>query len=303
MNSHQNSILIVDDEAINLATLTHILSPSYTVYVSKDGRNTVSKAIELRPDVILLDVIMPNISGFDIISDLKKNEETQNIPVIFATGLTNHYDEERGLVLGAADYIHKPFKSALVKLRVQNQMQIVNQIRMIQHLSMTDPLTNIANRRHFNARLDQEWHRAMRDSSNLSLMLLDVDDFKSINDSYGHLYGDAVLQSIADIIKQCLKRPMDLLARWGGEEFAVLLPTTPLDGIATVAEDIRVAVEQHKFHHPKLYDINVTVSIGINSIIPTQEMLLYDFMNETDKALYQAKTLGKNMICASKNKQ
>lgn len=298
MENERNTVLIVDDETLNISALTHILSPLYTIYVSKDGDSAVASAVEQKPDVILLDVIMPNKSGFDVIVELKENEETKDIPVIFITGLTQKSNEEKGLNLGAVDYIHKPFNEAIVKLRVQNQVQIVNQMRTIQRLSMTDFLTGAANRRHFNLRLDQEWNRAIRDSTNLSLLLLDVDDFKNINDTYGHLFGDAVLQNISENIKLCLKRPMDLVARWGGEEFAVLLPSTPMEGATMVAEEIRTAIAQRDYPAPELGDVHVTASIGIDSTSPSANVLLHDFINGVDKALYKAKQSGKNRVCS-----
>lgn len=298
MEKVRNSVLIVDDEPINIAALTHILHPLYTVYVCKDGQSTLDTALELMPDVILLDVIMPEISGFDVIAKLKKNEDTKNIPVIFVTGLTQQADEEQGLILGASDYIHKPFNPAIVKLRVQNQMQIVNQVRMIHHLSMTDALTGTANRRHFNSRLNQEWQRAVRDSTAVSLLLLDVDDFKKVNDTHGHLFGDAVLQNIANNIKLCLKRPMDLIARWGGEEFAILLPNTHIEGAIYVAEGVRQAIERRDHPAPELGDVMVTVSIGASCVLPDMEKELMEFVNEADQALYRAKELGKNRVCA-----
>ena len=294
--NQQNSILIVDDEALNIAALRHILSPMYTIFVSKDGMGAVKTAMDVKPDIILLDVIMPDITGFEVIKELKEKDETKDIPVIFVTGLTQKEDEEQGLILGAADYIHKPFNAAIVKLRVQNQIQIVNQVRMIQHLSMTDSLTGAANRRHFNTRLNQEWQRALREESSISLILLDVDDFKKINDNYGHLFGDSVLQNVANNITICLKRSMDLSARWGGEEFAVLLPNTHLEGASLVAESIRTAIEKREYPNPELEGVDVTVSVGVNSIRPTPELLLYDFINDVDKALYRAKELGKNVV-------
>ena len=240
---------------------------------------------------------MPDITGFEVIAKLKGKNETKNIPVIFVTGLTQKSNEEQGLLLGAADYIHKPFNAAIVKLRVQNQIQIVNQLQIIHHLSMTDALTDTANRRHFNIRLNQEWQRARRDNTNISLLLLDIDDFKQTNDEYGHVFGDAVLQSVAHNIKTCLKRSTDLAARWGGEEFAVLLPNTPLEGANIVAENIRTAIEDHEYPSSELKGLSTTISIGTNSIIPSQDISLTDFISDTDKALYRAKKLGKNRVC------
>lgn len=298
----ENSILVVDDEILNITALTHILNPIYTVYVAKDGKTAIELAIERKPDVILSDVLMPGMSGFEVIEELKNNEVTESIPVIFITGLTQWIEEERGLELGAADYIHKPFNPTIVKLRVQNQIQIVNQMRIIQHLSITDALTGTSNRRHFNTRISQEWQRSMRDGTPISLLLLDIDDFKKINDTYGHLVGDSVLQNIADSIKRCLKRPMDLIARWGGEEFAVLLPNTILDGAVALAEKIRVAIETKKYSSEELLNISITISIGVSSITtasPLLDVTVYNFISEADKALYRAKELGKNRVCCA----
>ena len=302
MDKRDNSVLIVDDEAMNIKALTHILKPFYTVYVAKDGQAALNSAQKLKPDVILLDVVMPGINGFQVITALKENDETKNIPVIFVTGKTQKEDEGHGLALGAADYITKPFDATIVRLRVRNQVQIVNQVKMIEHLSMTDSLTELANRRHFNIRLEQEWSRAKRDSLSTSLLIMDIDDFKKINDKYGHLFGDKVLKNVADNIKYSLKRSMDLLSRWGGEEFAVLLPNTTIKGAYYVAEDIRKTVERRDYPLNELDALDeklvITISIGINSLLPDMNSSLTDFIDIADKALYLAKEIGKNRICS-----
>ena len=295
----KNSILVVEDDKLIASELTNILSPKYIVYLSGNGPDAIEMAKELKPDVILLDVIMPKMSGFDVIVALKGMRETSDIPVIFITGLGNTKDEEKGLVLGAADYIQKPFTSSIVKLRVRNQVKIINQMRMIQHLSVTDPLTNTANRRQFNTWLDQEWKRAIRHKCPLSLLMLDIDHFKVYNDNFGHLQGDKVLKSIANTIKGQLKRPRDLAARWGGEEFAVLLPDTNLTGASKVAEDIRISIEKSIIMFEDKTPTRVTASIGVSCIIPEQHSFIERFVSDADKALYRAKEAGRNRVVTS----
>ena len=297
MEYDKNSVLIVDDEKLNLSALTHILSKIYTVYVAKDGKMAIEAAQKLRPDCILLDIIMPELSGFEVIAELKQIEETKDIPVIFVTGLTQTKEEEKGLVMGAADYIHKPFSPSIVRLRVANQIQIVNQTRAIQRLSITDPLTNIFNRRQFNNCLNQEWQRSLRDGNYISLVMADIDDFKKINDTYGHHIGDLVLRNVADNMKNCLRRPMDVLARWGGEEFIALLPTTTLDGGILVAESMRITVMKKEIPSEEIEGISTTLSLGVNCVMPQKDLTMSDFIIGADKALYQAKNLGKNRVC------
>jgi len=304
MTNHQNKILIADDDVISIAILTDILSPLYTIHVAKNGADALKFAKQLQPDVIILDVVMPDVNGFQVIRLLKEAEDTKDIPVIFITSMTLPQEEEKGFVLGAADYIHKPFSKSLIKLRVRNQVQIVNQMRLIQQYSMTDALTNTANRRHFNSCLSKEWQRSMRDSAPISILIMDIDDFKAINDKYGHLTGDAVLQNIAQKIKLCVKRPMDLIARWGGEEFATLLPGTTLNGAILVAEDILKTVREAASGPDGLSDIRVTLSIGVNTIVPakeSQEAQVFDFIHMADNALYKAKKTGKNKVCISED--
>jgi len=289
----KNTVLIVDDDALNIAALTHILKDDYTIFVEKDGEDAIETAKELLPDLVLLDIVMPKMDGFEVLAYLKSRPETREIPVVFITGLNNAQDEERGLVLGAADYIHKPFSPSIIKLRVKNQLQLVNQIRIINHLSMTDTLTSLFNRRHFNTRLSYEWNRAIRDKTLLSILMIDVDNFKNYNDTYGHLQGDVVLRGIADILRKKLLRSTDMLARWGGEELAVLLPMTDLPGACVVAEKLRVAVVEHVFEYNGA-PTQVTISIGVNCVAPWKHSNMKLFVGEADRALYQAKKTGKN---------
>ena len=293
----KKSILVIDDEKANIIKLAHILTPEYTVYASISGKNGIATAKKNLPDMILLDILMPDMDGYEVLSCLKNAEETKEIPVVFVTGLTDSGDEEKGLSLGAADYITKPFSSAIVKLRVQNQIKILNLIDEIRVLSATDQLTGISNRRTFDERLRLEWERAKRDRSPLTIFLIDIDNFKPYNDTYGHLQGDVALQAITAAIKASLSRSVDFAARWGGEEFAVLLPSTNQAGASIIAENIRKAVEETLIPGSEGADTRVTVSIGVNTHTPDSESAVHDFFAGADKALYTAKGLGKNRVC------
>ncbi|MCL2387132.1 MAG: diguanylate cyclase [Defluviitaleaceae bacterium] len=299
MEKVKNSILVVDDEAMNITALSHILKQDYTVYVEKDGQGCIEAARELMPDLILLDIIMPAMNGFEVIATLKKDEATRDIPVIFVTGLNNAQDEEMGFVLGAADYISKPFSASVVKLRVKSQIQIINQMRLIHNISITDALTGIGNRRYFYTQLEQEWQRSMRQQTTISFIMLDIDHFKTYNDTHGHLQGDMVLKETAQIIKGSLARAIDKAARWGGEEFAIILPDTTMEGAKLVAERIRETVEAHAFVIDPSTTTSITVSIGINCNVPKRgaDYTLENFVSDADKALYYAKGTGRNRVC------
>jgi diguanylate cyclase (GGDEF)-like protein len=292
----KNTLLLVDDEKSNLKLLTYILGTEYTIYTAVNGASAIEKAKEYIPDLILLDILMPEMDGFETLSELRKSAKTQKIPVIFITGLNSSKDEEKGLSLDAADYIVKPFSAMIVKLRVRNQIQIVNQLRTIERLSMIDQLTNIPNRRSFDERLSAEWNRSIREQKPISILILDVDKFKDFNDKYGHQLGDVMLQAIANILSRLSRRSSDFAARWGGEEFVVLLPNTQLTVALDIAEKIRKDIENEEILCAGNITINVTVSIGINTQIPAQADSIDTFFSCADKALYAAKEAGRNRV-------
>jgi len=293
----KNSLLIVDDEKINLKILTLILNPEYIIYTATNGLDAIEKAKEYMPDLILLDILMPEMDGYQTLSALKKCERTHKIPVIFTTGLCSVEDEEKGLSLNAADYITKPFSGIIVKLRVRNQIQIINQLRTIERLSMIDQLTDMPNRRSFDERLHMEWNQAIREHTPISILMMDLDRFKNLNDVYGHQQGDIVLQKIAKVFQNTFRRSGDFAARWGGEEFIVLLPNTRLSGAMDVAEKIRSAVESAVIPCADGSNLKITISIGVNSEEPVQDSSIYDFIYNADKALYAAKDAGRNRVC------
>ena len=293
----EHSILIVDDDKNNLLVLNDILESDYRIFTAKSGQSALKIATDLKPSLILLDILMPDMSGFEVLSKLKEVDELKNIPVIFITGLASVEDEAKGFKLGAADYITKPFHNMIVQVRVRNQIQTVDHMRFIEKNAMMDALTGIPNRRSFDKQLELEWACAIRDRTALGLLMLDVDNFKAYNDTFGHPRGDVLLRTLAKTMTSVIKRPADFSARIGGEEFSVILPSTPLDGAAHIAELVRIAIETLAIPHPHSKAMPyVTVSIGVGSVVPTLSGSLSDFIDICDRALYSAKKTGRNRI-------
>ena len=293
----KNSLLIVDDDKFNLRMLSNILQPQYDVYTASSGKAAIEMAEELLPDLILLDIIMPEMDGYQVLKALKSNEATARIPVIFITGLSAGDGEKTGLELGAVDYINKPFNDEIVRLRVNQQMKIINQMRIIEKLSLIDHQTGLPNRRNFEDRLCTEWRRAIRNKGQISLLVIDIDHFKGYNDAFGHPQGDVALRAVAQIISGSLNRGTDFAARWGGEEFVVLLPDTDIDGALKVGEFIRSGVEAEDIFKSDGALTKLTLCVGANSCKPTLKCSLDEFIHKADEALYIAKNSGRNKVC------
>jgi len=293
-------ILVVDDEASNIDVLSHILKDKYKLFIAKSGESAVKIARDNLPDLILLDIIMPSMDGFDTLAQLKKSEITSNIPVIFVTGQDGKEHETLGLNLGAVDYITKPFHNVIVEARVRTQMKLVEQMRIIERMSIMDELTDLPNRRYFNDQLIREWGRSIRETASITLFIIDVDNFKNYNDTYGHPQGDTLLQEISMVFKNSLRRPGDFVARWGGEEFIMLLPHTDIKGALEVAERVRSGVEELTIPCADGTLTNTTVSIGISFERPVINMPVSGFVSRADRALYAAKDAGRNRTCLYK---
>ena len=293
------SILIVDDEKMNVDILGGILSPTYNLLISRTGTRALELAREHTPDLMLLDVLMPDMTGFEVIAKLKSCEIANKIPVIFITGLTGTEDEEKGFFLGAVDYITKPFKKAIVQARVNTHIRIVDQMRTIERIGLMDPLTKISNRRGFENRLRTDWGRAVREQTPISLLMMDIDKFKTYNDTYGHQQGDAVLKAFAETAARTIKRSSDFIARWGGEEFVILMPSVDMAGAIAVAESVRKNVEALVLPTEDGATTGITVSIGVNSIVPDADATAKDFIERADQALYKAKESGRNRYVIS----
>jgi len=295
----KNNVLIIDDSDLNLTILTDILSPYYNIYTAKNGIDGIESAKNHQPDIIILDIILPGMDGYETITVIKNDVKIKKIPVIFITGLTDTKEEEKGLAMGGADYITKPFSPEIVKLRVGNQIRMLEYINEIERMSMNDVMTGLPNRRSFDERLSMEWKRALRIGHPISILVIDIDFFKKYNDTHGHLNGDIILREVAKAIKQTTNRPGDFTARWGGEEFIVLLPDTDSKGAAEIAEQIRKNIENTRVI---LNDGSVTracVSVGVNTHVPNPVYSIDKFIHYADDALYSAKANGRNQICVS----
>lgn len=291
------TLLIVDDEKQNRLLLTELFGSTYKIIQAKNGVQALEKARQHRPDLILLDVLMPEMDGMGVLRELKRDDATRLIPVIFITALSSATDEENGLNLGAVDYISKPFHPPIVRVRVHNQLQLVHQRRLLEQLASLDGLTGIPNRRQFDATLLKEWHRCQRNQQPLSLIVADVDFFKKYNDALGHAAGDRVLQEVAATLRQAARRPGDLVARYGGEEFVLLLPETDATSAQALAEGLQQLLHSKAFAHPNSsLGPWLTMSMGGNTIVPSTTALDPEFFALADAALYRAKHQGRNQV-------
>ena len=296
-NAANSSILLIGVEKSNLSCLEALLSKDYSISIAKTAAAGIEKAIKDKPDIILLNIIKSCTDGFEMLSTLKKISETENIPVIIVSTFTDIESEEKGLILGAVDYVKIPFNDRILKARINTHIQILKQLHVIEQRGIMDGLTNIPNRRCFDERIALEWRRAMRDQRNLSFLMIDIDKFKDYNDTYGHLHGDSVLKAVAQILVAAVMRSTDMCARIGGEEFAVIMPDTNLSGAIYIAEKIRTDVEALRLPSPDGKIITtVTVSIGIASLIPKEKDTIVDFMSKADANLYTAKKAGRNKV-------
>ncbi|AZN38132.1 diguanylate cyclase [Iodobacter ciconiae] len=272
-----------------------MLDDQYELRFAVSGQDALVAMEELpKPDLILLDVMLPDMNGYAICQRIKEDAAMADIPVIFVTSLGDPEQEERGFAVGGADYIVKPCRALSIKARIRNQLEMKRTRELLHRLAITDGLTGLANRRHFDEALKQETQRLQRQGGQLSLVLIDVDFFKRFNDHYGHPAGDECLKRIAAVIAAELRRPADLTARIGGEEFACLLPETSLAGAYIVAERIRQTVLSLKMpHYASSISEFVTVSMGIAVSQCPDSSPLYQ---RADVQLYLAKTSGRNCV-------
>jgi diguanylate cyclase (GGDEF)-like protein len=298
----QAKVLIVDDEKINLDVLVGLLKPYYRIVAAKSGEQAFKRLeIPPLPDLILMDIMMPGMDGYEVCRKLKENNATRDIPVIFITGKNDVQDEAKGFQAGAVDYITKPFSPLIALARVKTHIELKRRGDMLERLAGLDGLTGIPNRRNFDQFLAGEWKRSVRYSHTISLIIMDIDYFKRYNDFYGHTEGDECLKRVAKIISQTMIRSTDLSARYGGEEFACVLPETDYEGAITTANRIIKSIQNLQIPHEQSHIADyVTVSIGVASMTPQINEKALDLIEMADKALYEAKGNGRNQIAGNK---
>ena len=296
MKSKQ-TVLIVDDMTSNIEVLNSILGSDYEVLFATNGHEAIDIAYEQVPDLILLDVIMPDMDGYAVCSYLKAEDKTRDIPVIFVTSMDQEDDESRGLDAGGIDYITKPLRPSIIKARVRNHLELKRYRDHLKTASTLDALTMVSNRRQFDEVLEREWLRGRRNQTPLSLLLMDIDFFKAYNDRYGHPAGDDCLRRLAKGLSEVVLRPPDLVARYGGEEFVILLPDTNSDGALSVANRVQETIHRLNIPHAdSTVADHITLSIGVATLIPSESLSSFDLLRCADELLYSAKRKGRNRI-------
>jgi len=300
--SERALILIVDDEEINLELLNYTLAGDYDIVTANSGEMALDKVQERSPDLVLLDIMMPGISGYEVCRQLKSNSQTKNIPIVFSTAKDSDEDEVLGLEMGAADYIHKPYKAALIKARISNQIALKQKNDLLEKLVRIDALTEINNRRFFDESFEHEWRRALRSGQSLALCLLDIDHFKQFNDNYGHAAGDKCLLQVARCLDKQIRRSGDFVARYGGEEFVFLWLDADESAAILLAERARKAIaELNISHHYSSCAQHVTASFGVTLFTPDPSQNKEVMLQQADDNLYLAKERGRNQVVCLKS--
>lgn len=294
-------LLVVDDQPINIQVMHQVFGADYQVFMATNGEQALSICQANPPDLVLLDVVMPGMDGFEVCTQLKNNPATRNIPVIFVTAHSDAAQETHGLSVGAVDFISKPVNPAVVRARVKTHLTLKFQSDLLRNLVFLDGLSGVFNRRYFDQQLAVEWARAARNHTALSLIMVDVDHFKLFNDRYGHQAGDDCLRQIALTLKSSLRRPTDLVARYGGEEFACILPETGFEDALAITQEMERQVRAQKIPHEfSQFDGVVTASLGLATSIVLPGGDPAALVGLADAQLYQAKQAGRGRVCAAK---
>lgn len=289
-------VLIVDDDEISaLVVSTMLAGTAITEFVCK-STVVLEKCISMQPDLILLDVNMPEKNGLEVCKELKATPATEDIPVMFITGSVEHSTQEACWKAGATDFVVKPILAMTLVHRVRNILMNGLRMKFLSQVSFRDPLTGLCNRHYLNTEVNAALKRAARNGEPFSIIVLDIDLFKGYNDTYGHLAGDSCLVAVAQVIKSSVQRPSDIVIRFGGEEFVVALPDTDVRGVKLVASRILKNVEALNIENLSSPNKRVTVSAGYAGVNTKQSTNLDSVINQADLALFEAKQAGRNTL-------
>jgi diguanylate cyclase (GGDEF)-like protein len=299
-SSPRPRLLIVDDQPLNIRLFHEIFHADHEVFFATSGEDALTFCQTNLPDLILLDVVMPGLNGYEVCRRLKLDERTREIPVIFVTAQSDAQEEEDGLAAGAVDFIAKSASANVMRARVGTLIALQRQSDLLRRLARVDGLTGLANRRHFDETLAAEWRRCTRSGKSLSLILIDLDHFKLFNDHYGHQAGDACLKQVSACLQAAFARSHDLVARYGGEEFVCVMPETSLQGAEDKALSLERAVRALRIPHEKsaVADGIVTISLGVAVAVPNIGDECAELILCADRSLYMAKNAGRGQVKA-----
>jgi diguanylate cyclase (GGDEF)-like protein len=291
------TILIVEDNPMNLKVLDTIVSNKYDTVLATTGTEAIEKAKSNDVDLILLDIMLPELDGYTVCKILKDSDYCKSTPIIFVTALNSHEDELKGLECGGVDFITKPFSAPIVMARIDTHLKLRQRTKELCKLATVDPLTSIANRRAFDENIKLEWKKSMIELTPLSIVMIDADHFKIYNDSYGHQKGDVCIQEIAKAIEEALDTDKNLVARYGGEEFVVILTECDKECAMQSAKRIKDSIYNANIPYDKSpISDRVTVSIGISTCTPSKNIDTKTLIDNADKALYVSKNSGRDKI-------
>lgn len=298
-----DKILVIDDSPVQSGFLCSILAEDYELTACHTAEEGLKTAKEGEYSLILLDVVMPGMDGFALLQELKATQITRYVPVILVTSLADAQYEERGLVLGAVDYVTKPFNPTVVKARVNTHVQLYHYQMQFKEQAMIDELTGVANRRRYEDESAARWREAIRFELPFSICMFDIDKFKVYNDTFGHPEGDKVIAAVAKKVVTQFHRATDLFARYGGEEFVAVFLGHQGESAFEFMKTVRQSVEDLHIPHNPSVSPWVTVSVGGVTLTPKQGDKLEDCLRLADTMLYEAKRLGRNQVIWSNQKQ
>lgn len=306
LSSPSATLLLVDDDPSIIQAASRLLSDFGRCRFARSAADALRLLRQEPVDLVLLDAEMPEMGGLEMLALMQKSSDLAEIPVVLLTSHRDEATEEAAFAAGAVDYLSKPIRPGVLKARVSTQLRLSRALAEVRRLSRTDSLTGLANRRAMQEQLEREVLRADRQRTATSVLMIDVDHFKAFNDFYGHSGGDHALIKVADCLRKAASRANDLCARWGGEEFVVLIPDTDRQGAMTVAEHLHQALAELAHPHEASPLGRLTVSIGVATLSPLNsegtgeralgsvQDRLEDLLGRADAALYEAKSAGRS---------